>query len=306
MMIKQPLLWALATVALFAADSNRHKEDFRYNFTLMNGRIDLNSFNGSVEIIGTDTNTVEVTGHKHASEQSDLGRIQVEAVQEGNAVRIRATRPTEPNWKCNCGVTFTIRTPRRTELSMVRSSNGGIRVEGIEGPVNLHTSNGGLKLSQVKGRIDAKTSNGGIDLNSVEGSVSVTSSNGAITVDNVRGSLKANTSNGAIRGRIVDTVGGEPIQMSSSNGTIDLRIDSMHSNDITATTSNGGVTLRMPDASNARIVAQTSHHESVTTDFPIQVRGTLSKNRLEGSIGSGSGPQVKVETSNGPIRILRQ
>jgi DUF4097 and DUF4098 domain-containing protein YvlB len=303
---KHIALWTLTAATILAADSHRHKEDFRYSFTLVNGRIDLTGFNGSVEIIGTDNNTVEVTGTKYASEQSDLSRVQVEAVQDGTTVRIRATRPEESNWKCNCGVSFTIRTPKRTELSSIRSSNGSIRVENIEGPANLHTSNGGLKLTQIRGRVDGKTSNGGVDLQSVEGSIQVTSSNGAITVDNVRGSLRATTSNGAIRGRVVDTAGGEPIHLSTSNGAVDLRIDAMHSNDITATTSNGGITLRLPDSSNARIVAQTSNHESVITDFPIQVRGTLSKNRLEGSLGSGSGPQVKVITSNGTIRLLRQ
>jgi DUF4097 and DUF4098 domain-containing protein YvlB len=298
---------ALAASALaYGADSNRHKEDFRYTFTLVNGRIDLTSFNGSIEIIGGDNNTVEITGSKYASEQANLSKVQVEAVQEGNTVRIRATKPKEGSgWNCNCGAKFTIRAPRRTELTMIKSSNGGIRVENIEGPVNLGTSNGSIKLMQVKGRVEAKTSNGGVDLQSIEGSVAVTTSNGQVTLDNVRGGLRVNTSNGGIRGRIVDTVGNEPVQVSTSNGGIDLRIESSHNNDITATTSNGGVTLRMPESANARISATTSSHESVMTDLPLQIRGTLSKNRLDGTIGNGSGPQIRVETSNGSIRILK-
>ncbi len=306
MMTKQFAICALAvaSVAVCAADE-RHKEDFRYNFTLVNGRIDLSGFNGSVEIVGWDNNSVEITGSKYASEVSSLGLVQVEAVQEGNVVRIRATRPKDTSWKCNCGVKFTIRAPRRTELTSIKTSNGSLRVENFEGPATLQTSNGSIKLMQLRGRVDVRTSNGGVDLQSIDGSITANTSNGAITIDNVRGNLRASTSNGAIKGRLVDTVNSEPVHLSTSNGSIDLRIDAPHNNDITATTSNGGVTLRMPESANARISASTSSHESVTTDFPVQVRGTLSKNRLDGTIGNGGGPLVRVETSNGSIKILK-
>jgi DUF4097 and DUF4098 domain-containing protein YvlB len=301
-------LVALSTAALAtAADSNRHKEEFRHTFTLVNGRIDLTGFNGSVEIIGWDNNSVEVTGIKYASELSDLSRVQVEAVQEGSTVRIRATKPKEGSgWRCNCGAQFTIHTPRRTELTSIRTSNGSIRVENIDGASTIGTSNGGIKLINLRGRIEAKTSNGGVTLQSIEGGATVTTSNGGVTVDDVRGSLRVTTSNGSIRGRLVDTTNSEPISLSTSNGGIDLRVDALRSNDITATTSNGSVTLRMPVSANARISAVTSTHESVTTDFSINVpAGTLSKNRLEGAIGNGGGPLIRVETSNGPIRLLR-
>ncbi len=130
-------------------------------------------------------------------------------------------------------------------------------------------------------------------------------SNGAIQLDSVTGAVTAGTSNGSIKGRITDTVTADPVRLSTSNGAIEIRIEAQHNNDVTATTSNGSVTVRMPDTANARIVASTSSHESVTTDFPVTVRGTISKNKIEGSVGSGSGPLLQMTTSNGSIRLLR-
>lgn len=283
---------ALASVILLASASSllaedRVREDFRYTFTLVNGRLDVSAFNGSIEIIGGDSQTVEITGAKHARDNAELSRFQVEAVQEGNLVRVRAVKPADSNWRCQCGAQFTIRVPRRIELSSIRTSNGAIRIENIEGKVDAATSNGSLRLFQIKGKVDARTSNGAVEIQSITGAVSVV------------------TSNGAIKGRIVDTVTADAVRLSTSNGAIDVRIEAQHNNDITVSTSNGGITVRIPETANARISATTSNHESVTTDFPVQVRGLLSKNKLEGSIGNGGGPLLQLSTSNGSIKLLR-
>lgn len=270
-----------------ALADDRVREDFRHTSTLINGAVDVSSFNGSIEIAGTSTQTVEVTGYKSGANADELRKVQVEVVQQGNVIRARGIKGEEKNWRCNCGVKFVLRVPRNTTLQSIRTSNGSIRIENIEGRADLKTSNGGVHVTNFKGKVDVKTSNGGINLDSVAGVVT------------------AETSNGAIRGRITDTVSSEPLRMSTSNGAIEIRIESQHNNDVIASTSNGSITVRMPEAANARIMASTSNHESVTTDFPVTVRGTISKNKLEGSVGTGNGPLLQMTTSNGTIRLLR-
>lgn len=272
---------------LVAFSEDRVREDFRYTFTLMNGAVDVSSFNGSIEITGTATQTVEVTGYKTAANADELRKVQVQVVQEGSVIRARGIKSSEKDWRCNCGVKFVLRVPRNTALQSIRTSNGSIRVDNIEGRADLKTSNGAVNVTNVKGKVDVRTSNG------------------AIQLDSVAGVVTAETSNGAIRGRITDTVSSEPLRMITSNGAIEIRIESQHNNDVTASTSNGSITVRMPEAANARINASTSNHESVTTDFPVTVRGTISKNKLEGSVGTGNGPLLQMTTSNGTIRLLR-
>lgn len=295
-------------VALSAFADERFKDNFRYSYNVpaSGARLDLSGFNGSVELIGVDGNTVEVTGTKYAKEAATLGDIRIEGVQEGSLLRVRAVRPVNTERKgCNCGVSFVVRAPKRMELTSVTSSNGSMKVENFESVANLRTSNGGMKLYGLKGQVDARTSNGGVTLDNIDGAVAVVTSNGGVTLEGVRGALRAETSNGSIRGRIVDTANGSPLHLSTSNGTVDVRLEATHSNDITVRTSNGSINLRMPQSGNAKISARTSHHESVTTDFPMTIRGTLSKGQLEGTIGNGSGPMVRLETSNGSIRLLR-
>lgn len=299
---------AASLLALTAFADDRFKDNFRYSYNVpaSGAKLDLSSFNGSVDLIGVDGNTVEVTGTKYAKEASMLGELKIEGTMEGSTLRIRAVRPGANERKgCNCGASFVIRAPKRMELTSVTTSNGSMKVENFEAVANLRTSNGGMRLYQLKGRVDARTSNGSVTLDSVDGAVSVVTSNGGVTLENVRGALQAETSNGSIRGRIVDTANGSPLRLSTSNGTVDIRLEATHSNDITVATSNGSINLRMPESGNARIWAHTSSHESVTTDFPMMIRGTLSKGQLEGTIGNGSGPSVRLETSNGSIRLLR-
>jgi len=299
---------AAAVFALTAVADDRFKDNFRYSYNVpaTGAKLDLSSFNGGIELIGVDGNTVEVTGTKSAKDASTLAELKIEGVQEGPLLRVRAVRPGNGERKgCYCGVSFVVRAPKHMELTSVTTSNGSMRVENFESVANLRTSNGAMKLYQLKGRVEARTSNGGVTLDNIDGVVSVVTSNGGVTLENVRGALRAETSNGSIRGRIADTTSGSPVHLSTSNGTVDVRLDATHNNDITVTTSNGSINLRMPDGGNAKILARTSSHESVTTDFPMMIRGTLSKGLLEGSIGSGNGPSIRLETSNGPIRLLR-
>ena len=294
----------LATAAAWAGDSNRYKEDFHYSFQQgAGGRLEVENFNGSVEILGWDQNTIDVSGTKYAEEESMLRAMRVEATQSGNTVHVRTERPEPRRW--NCGARYVIRVPRRTELSRIQSSNGSLRIEDIDGPAtDLTTSNGRVQLRNIRGRVDARTSNGSVDVQTAEGGVTIKTSNGSVTLDNVRGTLQATTSNGAIRGTLVDAAANEPIRLSTSNGPIDVRLQMPRNNDVIATTSNGSITIRMPGNAGARLNATTSSHESIMTDFDVQVHGLLSKHRIEGTIGSG-GPTLQLSTSNGGIRILR-
>jgi hypothetical protein len=303
--MKRYLLCAsLLAAAASAGDSNRYKEDFHYSFQQgAGGRLDLENFNGSVEILGWDQNTVDVSGTKYAEEQSMLHAMRIEATQNGNGVRIRTERPEPRHW--NGGAHYLIRVPKRTELSHIQSSNGSLRIEDIDGPASdLTTSNGRIQLRNMRGRVEARTSNGSVDVQTVEGGVTVRTSNGSVTLDNVRGTLQATTSNGAIRGTLVDSSPNEPIRLSTSNGPIDVRLQMPRNNDVIATTSNGGITIRMPANAGARLNATTSSHESIMTDFDVQVHGLLSKHNIEGTIGGG-GPQLQLKTSNGGIKILK-
>jgi DUF4097 and DUF4098 domain-containing protein YvlB len=298
---------ALATGALVGCDiedwgdSNRYKEDFHQSHALKSGgRLYVETFNGSIEVTGWDQETVDISGAKYASTQENLNALKIDVVATGDSIRVRTVRPSER--RGNMGAKYTIKVPHKTALERLESSNGGVRVEDIEGPVRLRTSNGGLHVLRVRGDVEATTSNGGVELSDVEGRTVIKTSNGGIRAAQVRGSFDLQTSNGGIRAELKDTEPGRPVRLASSNGSIELTMDRLE-NDIEVSTSNSSITLRLPASIAATVKARTSN-SSISSDFDVTARGEIGKNHLEGSIGGG-GRLLDLSTSNGSIRLVK-
>ena len=279
--MKRFLVLFCAAAITLAADTRYH-EDFHYSYAQSpGGRLSLDNFNGSVEIAGWDQNTVDISGTKYADSESRLRDIRIEVSDAGNAVQVRTVSP-EPEHHGNAGAKFVIRVPRRTQLERVHSSNGSMRVENIDGSVTLQTSNGSVRLYGVQGSVDAHSSNGSLDIKNVEGAMTFHTSNGSVRAENIRGGVHATT----------------------SNGSVDLEFAGAHGSDVVASTSNGGITVRLPGMTNATVSARTSGHDRIYSDFDVTVRGSLTRSRLEGTIGGG-GPKIELNTSNGNIRLLK-
>ena len=282
-------------------NSERYKEDFHYSFTLpAGGRLNVENQNGSIEISTWEKDAVEINGTKYANTQNLLKDIKIDANQTGNTVQVKTISPY--GWRGNYGARYMIRVPKRVELDRIASSNGGIRVDDVEGTARLHTSNGSIHALRLKGPLDARTSNGSVDVEEHQGGAVLHTSNGRITGDVTKGDLEATTSNGGIRMRLREPDPEHPVRLESSNGSIDLTLDAVR--DIRASTSNSSITVRIPPAANARVRARTSN-SSISSDFDVSVKGgMLSKHSLEGTLGSG-GPMIDLSTTNGSIKLLK-
>lgn len=301
--MKTLLLTLSASALVFAADSSRYREDFHYSYPqTAGGRLSVQNFNGSVEVTGWDQNTVDISGTRYAESRQLLDAVKVEASSSGNTVHVRTTHPDTHHG--NMGAKFIIRVPRRTELDEITSSNGSLKVEDVEGGSHLTTSNGSVNVARIRGNVDGHTSNGGVELTDVLGNVSFHTSNGSIHAGNVEGAFEASTSNGGVHVHLRDTQGGHAIKLSTSNGAIDLQLDSPRQNDVIASTSNGSITVRLPGSLNASVHASTNSGGSVRSDFDILMRGEISKHRIEGTIGGG-GPRIDLSTSNGNIHLVK-
>lgn len=93
----------------------------------------LNLYNGPVEITAWDQDQVEVQGRKYAAFKKQLAEVRVEARAAGpDAVAVRTLPPTEGRGQT--GAQFTIRVPRRIAVEQLVTSNGAVRLEGLEGP----------------------------------------------------------------------------------------------------------------------------------------------------------------------------
>jgi hypothetical protein len=282
--------------------SDRAREDFQYTYDLKpGGRLIVENFNGPVEILGWEKDSVQITGTKHASRDELLKEIRIETKTGDNSVEIRTVRPAGHHG--NMGAKFFIRVPREVQLERISSSNGQIRVEDIHGNAHLETSNGAIRLRQFDGALNARTSNGSIEADSIAGDAVVHTSNGGIRLERVSGSVEAVTSNGGLHIRMAKPKPNGRLVFESSNGSIELDLEGLENNEVRASTSNASITLRMPVTIKARLRASTSN-SSINTDFDVLTHGSTGKNHLEGEI-NGGGPLINLSTSNGSIKVQK-
>jgi DUF4097 and DUF4098 domain-containing protein YvlB len=275
-------------------------KDFHSTYPLKpGGRLTVETFNGSVEISGWDQDTVDISGTKFGPTQSEADNLQVNIDATADSVTIRVPRPSLGR---NEGARFVIKIPRNATLSRITTSNASIRTQDGVGPARLKSSNGSIHVADFHGNVDAETSNSAIELLNVEGDATAHSSNGHIHADRLAGSFDASTSNGGIQASLARA--DRSVRAETSNSSVELTFPAHFSSDVRVSTNNGGITLRLPESTNARVVARTSN-SSVTTDFSIRTQGEISRNRLDGVIGTG-GPLIDLSTSNGGIRLLQR
>ena len=262
--------------------SQRYREDFHFSYPLSSGgTVRLETFNGSVEISGWDKDTVDIDGTKFANTEYRMKEIKVDVTNSPGSVSIRAQPPLDH--RGNAGARFTIHVPRKAELAGIVSTNGAIRVDGVEGPARLRTSNGAVHATGIAGTLEVQTTNGSIRADIRKGRFAATTSNSSITA-HLNGSDST------------------PVRLESTNGHIELDLNAAR--EVRASTSNSSITVRIPAASDFSLDASTSNG-SINTDFDVSIHGgEISKHHMSGAIGKG-GPLMDLHTSNGSIKLLR-
>ncbi|HLJ15142.1 MAG TPA: DUF4097 family beta strand repeat-containing protein [Bryobacteraceae bacterium] len=282
---------------------NRYQEDFHFSYPLAaGGKIDVENVNGEVDISGWEKNTVEINGTKYSNSKSTLDGMKIDVVPAADSIHIR-TLPAVPIHG-GAGARYSIRVPRHTVLERIVSSNGGVHIDDIQGNANVHTSNGGIRVERLQGDLDAQTSNGRIEAHDTHGNCFLHTSNGRIEAEDAgKGAFEATSSNGSVHVRLSEPDPDHPVKIETSNGSIDLALESAR--EVRSRTSNSSITLHLPESLNAHLRARTSN-SSINSDFDVTVHGgTLSKHSLDGDIGKG-GPLIDLVTSNGGIKIVKE
>lgn len=231
-------------------------QDFRKTLEIDSGTLEVYNANGSVEIRGWSKNVVDIQATKKTSHgQDELDKVDiVVTTKDGIVVR------TERENNARVSVNFMIRVPQGVAVRYVENSNGGILLEETKGNSSLNTSNGEIVVRDVDGYLEANTSNGKIDIKGTRGIRDVSTSNGSVRVEipkidddvdistsngsvdlyldkDLDANLDLRTSNGKISVHDLEVMmsnssstrfkgkmgkGGSMVQVSTSNGSIDL------------------------------------------------------------------------------------
>lgn len=202
--------------------------------------------NGGVSVKGWDQGQILIRAQvqaaaPNAGEAEQLAR-QIRIETGGN--KIYASGP-EHQKNYNWSVSYEVFVPRRSDLA-------------------LETHNGGIAISEVNGRINFTAMNGGVVLRKVGGSVHGSTMNGGLVVE--------------LAG---DRWDGETLDVSTTNGGVQMSVPENYSAHLQTGTVNGGISV----------------------DFPVTVQGRITK-ELSLNLGSG-GATVKAMTTNGGVRVKR-
>jgi hypothetical protein len=130
-------------------------------------------------------------------------------------------------------------------------------------------------------RFVGRTVNGGVSASGITADAEVETVNGGVDIE-AAGTARAQTVNGGIKAAL---------GRADWTGTLRLK------------TVNGGIRMTLPEGASAEVKASTVNGD-VQTDFPLTVRGRISRRKLEGTIGGG-GRLLELETVNGGIELRK-
>jgi hypothetical protein len=219
---------------------------------------------------------VKLSGRSIALDGRQNGSIRVFG-GEGDAVRVTARLQAQGRSDASA----------KSLLDRVRiqSDGRGVRAEGpsMDGEDNESWSVSYTVLVPRRFDLDLEAHNGGIGVSGVTGKLELGTTNGSVMLEEVGGDVRAHTQNGSLQVRLAGN---------RWDGT-----------GLDARTQNGSVRLAIPENYSAQLETGTVNGR-VSTDFPITVRGNISR-QMNFAIGGG-GPTIRATTTNGSVTIARR
>jgi hypothetical protein len=256
--------------------------------------LEVETFDGAIEVHSWDRNEVEVDIEKRAMEQSLVDEMKVTAEQQGDRIVVKVTGPSRRDFSgIQVGVNFSptarlrVALPRSSQLS-AKSGDGSISVEDLDGRIALTTTDGSVRATRLSGEITVRSGDGSIRMDRIEGKIDLETDDGSITLEAKPAMLRARTSDGSIR--------------------VDVEPDSVMSEDWDIQTGDGSVTVSLPSSFNAEIDAETrdgsvrGNHSALTNETREGEGRSERRRTLKATVGSG-GRIVKVRSGDGTIRI---
>lgn len=271
---RTPVLAALAMTACSAVAqaSVTVEKPFQQSYTLKSGgTLEVSNTNGGITVEAWDRLEVRVEAVKKIKAESSqkaeevAKQIKIDVRQGAGSLRIETILPRGGGF-----------------LDWLTGNNASASVTyKIKAPrdvvAKLDNTNGGLRLVGTRGRAELETVNGGVTVERTEGNVRVETTNGGITVLQAAGALQGTTTNGGITAQL-DRVDG----------------------DINLETTNGSVTLKVPRDLRANLDVSTANG-GIHSDLEVE-GGEKSRRHLSGEVNGGGG-LLKIETTNGGVRI---
>jgi DUF4097 and DUF4098 domain-containing protein YvlB len=247
----------------------------------------LTTFDGAIEIRSWDRAEVLVEIEKRGPTRESVADLQVRAEQKGATIELEVKAPRREAFS---GVGFyhtatarlIVSLPRRADVR-ARTGDGAVRIDGVEGRIELRTGDGSIRAAAVSGELTLNTGDGSITVQDGEGRLNLDTSDGGVNVSGRLSAVKLRTGDGSIVYRV-------------ETGTT-------MSEDWDITTGDGGVSLYVPPDFGAEIDAQTGDGR-ILNDLNMAMPEEDERRTVRGRLGPG-GKQLRIRTGDGSIRLRR-
>ena len=212
--------------------------------------------NGGISVKGENRSDILVRACVQAwGSSEEAAKSLASSVRINTGGVIKADGPGDDYGKSNWSVSYEIRAPYNSNLSL-RASNGGIAVKGISGSMDLSTTNGGLSVSDVAGDVKGRTTNGGISVSLVgagwKGSgLDLQTTNGGVNLS-LPSSFAANVEAGTVNGGFSSDFPGLQVEKNDNNHygpqpkKVNASINGGGAN-VRVVTTNGGIRISSND-----------------------------------------------------------
>ena len=176
----------------------------------------------------------------------------------------------------------TVETPGELDLE-ARTSDGSLKVSGVNGTIALHTSDGAVEVSDVSGAVRLVASDGSIHMHNLTGTLESRSSDGHVSIEGKLSAVQVHTSDGAL-----DLTLAEGSQLTTSS-----RIEA----------SDGSVKIRLPRTLAADLDIHTGDGH-IDCQLPLTMSGYNSGggHNIRGRLNAGGTP-LTIHTSDGSVTI---
>jgi hypothetical protein len=274
-------LIAIAVLALGTAVSAQ-AEEVSKTFTIAgHPRVKIETDDGAVRVSTGDIKQVEIrivySGYK-------LDRdLHVSTEQNGDSVDVLAKTSGGGFW--NWGPRHTslrveVHMPKDADLT-VRSGDGSVEAESINGSVDVTTGDGSITVQGAKGNIHFHSGDGHIEARGLDGIVDASSGDGHINLQGRFDGLTIHTGDGSVTARAGSG--------SKVNTPWNIR------------TGDGSVDLEVPGDLQANLDAST-HDGHISLGLQVTVEGTFSSSSIHGKLNGGGQP-LSIRTGDGSIHL---
>jgi hypothetical protein len=283
------LLVGSGCVVNVAGNSYIERSEERFDAT---GVVDLHlsTFDGPIEVRSWDQPEVRVVVEKRGQDKTAVSKIQVASSRKDNRIEVNARHAGGRNVVIGIGV-FTSSSAKLI-ATVPRKAN-----------LVLRTDDGAVVVDRVDGRVDARTDDGSIKVIESSGELIVESRDGSIHLDGIAGRVEARTGDGSLRISGAPTV----LRARSGDGSIVLRLSegTVMADGWTIQTSDGSISAYLPEVFDAEVEADPGSGGRVRNQITLTnvTGGTRADRVLHGRLGKG-GHLLLLRTGDGTIRLV--